>query len=252
MMIVSLLLLWIPCLWPWYSWDRQPATCRISTLINCRTGPFDTTLTTPPISPSPMMPDGRESPERNKKEGEMQKELTLLTQCWQKVKIVLFALTPELNQIMSVIIPVEGEELDPGQSGHAHLPGIHQAFTHPLEKEKVSFYPAWLLFPWLLWAYCLPIMDLQKKSCLALLLLPVCFAHWAAFSVSSDQEVFIGVTNKGDTGQNKHKGNQEGKERDSFQCLHSNGSAHIVLVQIGCKDQVTLLNAQISISLTCP
>lgn len=40
--------------------------------------------------------------------------------------IVLFALTTELNEIMSMVIPVEGEELDPGQSGRAHLSGMHQ------------------------------------------------------------------------------------------------------------------------------
>lgn len=87
-------------------------------------------------------------------------------------------------------------------------------------------------------------IELQKKSCLALTAAPaaICFAHGAAFSVSSDQEVFIGVTNKGDTGQNKHKGNQEREERDLFHCLHSSGSAHMALVQTRCKDQVTLQN----------
>lgn len=84
-------------------------------MINCRTGPFD-----PPISPAQTIPDGIESPERNKKEVSAGKE-----GCWQKARTVLFLLTRELNKIMSMIISVAGEELDPGQSGHAHLPGIH-------------------------------------------------------------------------------------------------------------------------------
>lgn len=44
----------------------------------------------------------------------------------RKVWIVLFALTMELNEIMNMVIPVEGEELDPGQWGRAHLFGMHQ------------------------------------------------------------------------------------------------------------------------------
>lgn len=45
------------------------------------------------------------------------------------------------------------------------------------------------------------------------------FAHGAAFSVCSDQELFIGVTNKGETGQCKHKGEQNSKERERSQTL---------------------------------
>lgn len=39
---------------------------------------------------------------------------------------MLFMLTQELNKIMNIFIPGAGEELDPGLSGHAHLPGLYQ------------------------------------------------------------------------------------------------------------------------------
>lgn len=50
---------------------------------------------------------------------------------------MLFTLTRELNKIMSVFIPVAGEELDPGQSGHTHLPGMHQPIRER-ENELLS------------------------------------------------------------------------------------------------------------------
>lgn len=39
---------------------------------------------------------------------------------------------------MSVIIPVAVEELDPGQSGHAHLPGMHQPIREA-DSELLSY-----------------------------------------------------------------------------------------------------------------
>lgn len=121
---------WILCLWPCYSWDSQPATCWISPLINCRTDCFDTPPT--PISLPPTIPDSIGSPERNQKEGEVQETWALLTLCWQKARTVLFTLTRELNKIMSMVIPVAGENLDPGQARHAHLPGMHK----PIRRER--------------------------------------------------------------------------------------------------------------------
>lgn len=108
----------------------QPATCRISPLINCRTDCFDTPPT--PISLPPTIPDSIGSPERNQKEGEVQETWALLTLCWQKARTVLFTLTRELNKIMSMVIPVAGENLDPGQARHAHLPGMHK----PIRRER--------------------------------------------------------------------------------------------------------------------
>lgn len=52
-----------------------------------------------------------------------------------------------------------------------------------------------------------------------LLLLLALFAYGAAFFVCSDQELFIGVTNKGETGQCKHKGEQNSKESERSQTL---------------------------------
>lgn len=75
----------------------------------------------------------------------MQEKWPLLTLCWQKARIVLFAVTPELNKIMSMIIPVAGEELDAGQLGHAHLPGIHQAIRER-ESELLSYMTSFLQF----------------------------------------------------------------------------------------------------------
>lgn len=72
-MIVSPLL-WSLRLWPCYSCDSQPATCRISPLINCGTGCFDSFPPTPthpstPISLPSTIPHTIGCPERNQKEG---------------------------------------------------------------------------------------------------------------------------------------------------------------------------------------
>lgn len=85
-----------------------------------------------PISLPPTIPDSIGSPERNQKEGEVQETWALLTLCWQKARTVLFTLTRELNKIMSMVIPVAGENLDPGQARHAHLPGMHK----PIRRER--------------------------------------------------------------------------------------------------------------------
>lgn len=129
-MIVSPLPVRISCLWPCYSRDRQPPAGFLpwSTAGQAALIP----LHTPPISVPPTIPGGTDSPERNRKEGEVREKLPSLTRCWRKAMTVLFSLTQERNKIMSVIIPVAGEGLDPGQSGHAHLLGMHQ----PIREES--------------------------------------------------------------------------------------------------------------------
>lgn len=149
-------------------------------------------------------------------------------------------LTRELNKIMSVIIPVTREELGPGQSGHAHLPGMHQPI-----RERESELLQYMTSPSAASLSILP--PHQRQTCRRslvqhspLLPPPVLFVHGAAFFVSSDQEVFIRVTNKGETGQKiKQKGDQEGEKRreksNSFHCLHSAGSAQMPQFKLSAK-----------------
>lgn len=75
-MIVSPLPVRISCLWPCYSRDRQPPAGFLpwSTAGQAALIP----LHTPPISVPPTIPDGTDSPERNRKEGEVRRKITFV------------------------------------------------------------------------------------------------------------------------------------------------------------------------------
>lgn len=97
--------LWILCLWPWYSWDSQAATCRISPLINSRTGCFDAsrphqfTHISLPLTSA----DRPQSPESSHTEAEEKPKLARFRKTARTTALVL---TLEQSKIMIRIVPV--------------------------------------------------------------------------------------------------------------------------------------------------
>lgn len=102
--------LWILCLWPWYSWDSQAATCRISPLINSRTGGFDAsrphqfTHISLPLTSA----DSIQSPESSHTEAEEQAKLAQFRRTARTAVLVL-----ALEQTKITIGIVHRQEFEP-------------------------------------------------------------------------------------------------------------------------------------------
>lgn len=144
----------------------------------------------------------------------MQEKPSLLTRRWQKARILLFVSTQEQNKIMSVIIPVAVEELDPVQSGHAHLPGMHQPIRDG-DSELLSYMTSLSVAFSEHSAFPLR-RSLHKKSFLTLLAAAAaaaCTLH-QTLALGSDQQVFIGEIRAEQT----KKG---GEEREKSRTLSS-------------------------------